>query len=249
MIDNLFTTEIGSTIWQMRHPKSDTDLFRVYVASTEEILKGTANTKSKFTQKDNTDIALHEIGKVVEQLLKGNFNFLVGVMSPLTVSVARSPLTEFYLNLQNIVKENVSKNCYHSIHGLAVHNYKKHIYSGKDDSKRRCNKILRVLQFGKTLLDTGKFKFEQFKYGTPEKIIEWMDWLNEAYKYSQLPEKPDETFYRAWLYNLRLYDLRFSNVRMYNVNDFLEIVDGKRIPASKEKIDELERYLKEEKNG
>ena len=119
MIDNLFTTEIGSTIWQMRHPKSDTDLFRVYVASTEEILKGTPNTKSKFTQEDNTDIALHEIGKVVEQLLKGNFNFLVGVMSPLTVSVIRQPLKRFYLKLEDIVKENVSKNWYHSIHGLA----------------------------------------------------------------------------------------------------------------------------------
>lgn len=85
MIDNLFTTEIGSTIWQMRHPKSDTDLFRVYVASTEEILKGTANTRSKFTQKDNTDIALHEIGKVVDQLLKGNcelpFPFRKGLLT------------------------------------------------------------------------------------------------------------------------------------------------------------------------
>ena len=215
MIENLFTTEIGSTIWQMRHPKSDTDLFRVYVASTEEILKGTANTRSKFTQENNTDLALHEIGKVVDQLLKGNFNFLVGVMSPLTVSVAEPPLTEFYPNLQNIVKENVSKNCYHSIHGLAIHNYKKYIESGKDDSERRCNKILRVLQFGKTLLDTGKFKFEPFKGGVPDDIEEWVGLLNKTYKYSQLPEKPDETFYRAWLYNLRLYELKRSNVKRY----------------------------------
>ena len=215
MIDNLFTSTVGSDIWGMRHPKSDTDLFRVYVASTEEILKGTANTRSKFIQKDNTDIALHEVGKVVEQLLKGNLNFLVGVMSPLTVSVAAPPLTKFYSDLQNIVKENISKNCYHSIRGLAVHNYKKYIESGKDDSERRCNKILRVLQFGKTLLDTGKFEFKPFRGGVPDDIEVWIGWLNEAYKYSLLPEMPDETFCRDWLYNLRLYELKCSNVKRY----------------------------------
>lgn len=218
MIENLFTTEIGSTLWQMRHPKSDTDLFRVYVASTEEILKGTANIRSKFIQENDTDLALHEVGKVVDQLLKGNFNFLVGVMSPLTVSVAKPSLTKFYLNLQDIVKENISKNCYHSIRGLVIHNYKKYIESGKDDSERRYNKILRVLQFGKTLLDTGNFEFKPFKEGVPDDIEAWVGLLNEAYRYSQLPEKPDETFYRAWLYNLRLYELKCSNVRRYKFN-------------------------------
>lgn len=215
MIENFFTTKIGSHIWQMNTEYSDTDLFRVYVASTEEILKGTANTKSKFTQRDNTDIALHEIGKVVEQLLKGNLNFLVGVMSPLTVSVAEPPLHGFYLKLRYIVKENISKNCYHSIHEFAVHNYKKYIESGKDDSERRCNKILRVLEFGKTLLDTGKFEFKPFKEGVPDDIEAWIEMLDTAYKYSLLPEKPDETFYRDWLYNIRLYELKCSNVRRY----------------------------------
>lgn len=206
MINNFFTTTVGSDIWSMRHAKSDTDLFRVYIASTEEIVKGIANTRSKFTQKDNVDIALHEIGKVVEQLLKGNLNFLVGVMSPLTVSVAEPPLTAFYLELQDIVRNNISKNCYHSIHGLAIHNYKKYIERGKDDSERRCNKILRVLEFGKTLLDTGKFEFKSFSGGVPDDIEVWVGWLNEAYRYSLLPEKPDEEVYRNWLYEVRLYE-------------------------------------------
>ena len=220
MINNFFTTTIGSDIWGMRHAKSDTDLFRVYVASTEEILKGTWNMKSKFTQKDNIDIALHELGKVVEQLLKGNFNFLVGTMSPIVVG-AHNPL--FLHELREMVRENISKNCYHSIHGLAVHNYKKYIVSGKDDSERRCNKILRVLQFGKDVLDTQphvingrivfntKFAFKPFSGGVPDDIEAWIYQLDEAYKYSQLPEKPDEEVYRDWLYKIRLYEWELGN--------------------------------------
>lgn len=203
MIDNFFTTEVGSTIWQMRHAGSDTDLFRVYVASTEEILKGTANTRSKFIQENDIDIALHELGKVTEQLLKGNLNFLVGVMSPIVVE-AHNPL--MLHELRGIVIDNISKNCYHSIHGLAVHNYKKYIESGKDNSERRCNKILRVLQFGMTLLNTGKFEFKPFSGGVDYEIEEWIEILDDAYKSSTLPEKPNESAYRAWLYKIRLYE-------------------------------------------
>lgn len=203
MIANLFTCEVGSTIWQMRHAKSDTDLFRVYVASTEEILKGTANTRSKFIQENNTDIALHELGKVTEQLLKGNLNFLVGVMSPIVVE-AHNPL--MLHELKDIVIDNISKNCYHSIHGLAVHNYKKYIESGKDNSERRCNKILRVLQFGMTLLNTGKFEFKPFSGGVDYEIEEWIEILDEAHHKSTLPDKPNESAYRDWLYKIRLYE-------------------------------------------
>jgi hypothetical protein len=67
-------------------------------------------------------------------------------------------------------------------------------------------------------LDTGKFEFKPFKGGTPDDIIVWIDLLNEAYKYSKLPEKPDETFYRAWLYSIRLYELKCSNVKRYKFN-------------------------------
>ncbi len=201
MIDNFFTTEVGSTIWQMRHPKSDTDLFRVYVASTEDILKGTANTRSKFIQENNTDIALHELGKVIEQLLKGNLNFVTGVMSPIVVE-AHNPL--MLHELRDIVRDNISKNSYHSIHGFAVHNYKKYIGSGKDNSERRCNRILRVLQFGITLLNTGKFEFKPFSGGVDYEIEEWIEILDDAYSKSTLPDKPDEEPFRQCLFDVRI---------------------------------------------
>jgi len=219
MIENLFTTTIGSHLWSMEHANSDTDLFQVYVASTEDILKGTANLKSIFIQKDNVDTHKHEVGKVIEQLLKGNLNFLVGVVSPIVNACyayeepigdgsceyeMKLPLYE----LQKIVKENIAKNCYHSIHGLAVGNYKKYIESGLDNTPQRCAKVLRTLAFGITLLYTGKFEFAP-KTGEDgaETIIRWLGGLEQAYKSSTLPEKPNEKPFREWLYNIRMVDL------------------------------------------
>ena len=204
MIDNFFTTMIGSDMWQMRRPDSDTDLFRVYVASTEDILKGTADMRSKFIQKDNTDITIHEIGKVVSMLLKGNLNFIIGVMSPIVVSVHNS---ELFYELRSIVKRNISKNCYHSIRGFTLHNYKKYIESGLDRSERRCNKVLRVLKFGQRLLQEGRFVFEPVTGGTPEIIERELEKLEVAYEKSPLPEKPNEEPFREWLFKLRLYEL------------------------------------------
>ena len=207
MIDNFFTTVFGSDIWGMRHSKSDMDLFRVYVVSTEDILKGVANTRSKFIQKDNIDIALHEIGKVIDQLLKDNMNFIIGVMSPIIVEVYNPVL--FY-ELRSIVRRNISKNCYHSIHGMAVHNYRKYVESGLDKSETRCNKILRVLRFGQRLLRENQIVFEPVAGGTPEIVEEELKILEIAYKNSKLPEKPNEEEFREWLYNLRIHELKYT---------------------------------------
>jgi len=201
MIEKLFVTEVGSSMWGMQRPDSDTDLFQVYVASTKDILRGTADVRSKFIQVDNQDIAVHEVGKVVEQLIKGNFNFLVGVMSPVVVES-----NEFHRELVDIVKNNVAKNCYHSIRGLAVHNYKKYIESEKDPSERRCNKIIRVLKFGVNLLRTREFVFKPIVGGTPEEVLRWLSELDLVYTTSRLPDRPDEGEFREWLYKVRLYD-------------------------------------------
>ena len=220
MIENLFTTVVGSHLWSMEHTNSDMDLFRVYVASTKDILKGTANLRSTFAQENNVDIHRHEVGKVINELLKGNLNFLIGVMSTKVNAcyafeeITRDELCGYavempFYDLQNIVKENISKNCYHSIHGLAVHNYKKYIESNLDNTEHRRAKILRVLSFGTTLLYTGKFEFApKTGKGGAEVITRWINGLDEAYKSSTLPEKPNEEPYREWLYDIRVMNLR-----------------------------------------
>jgi len=206
MIEDLFTTLVGSHLWHMNDEDSDRDLFRVYVASTEGILRGTVDTKSKFVQEgDDVDIAVHEVGTVVSQLLKGNVNFLIGVMSPILVSEHKC-VDSFLYDLQAIVRRTISKNCYRSIRGLGKHNYIKYIVSGKDDSERRCNKICRVLAFGHNLLLTGDFGFTPFTCGTPENVVELLGLLDDAYWFSSLPEKPEEEFFRDWLYQVRKYE-------------------------------------------
>lgn len=219
MIENLFTTTIGSHLWSMNDENSDLDLFRVYVASTRDIIKGTANLKSIFTQKDNVDIHIHEVGKVINQLIKGNVNFLIGTMSPIVNSCYTYrediesevfPYTTKTLleNLQNIIQKNLSKNCYHSIHGLAVHNYKKYIESNLDNTERRRAKIIRVLYFGIVLLQTGNFEFlPKTGKGGAKVITDLIYAIDEAYRVSTLPEKPNAEPFRDWLYDIRIRDL------------------------------------------
>lgn len=191
-------TVIGSHIWNMATPDSDLDLFRIYAEPTTAILNGTATKKSKFIQENGTDIAVHEVEKVVEQLLKGNMNFLIGVLSPLVV------LDTGYLEeLRKITLQNLSKNCFHSIYGMAKANYKKYIESGADTSEKRCNKICRFLVWGINILRHNKVSFKPFEGGTPEKVLELLEELKHAYEESQLPEKPQEEPFREWLLNLR----------------------------------------------
>ena len=195
----LFSTIIGSHVWNMNTAMSDTDIFEAYVASTEDILRGTANTKSKFIQKDGVDTAQHEIGKIVNQLLKGNLNFIIGVTSP----IIEKDSMELY-HLRNIVEKTISKNCYGSIHGMAQHNFKKYIVSGKDTSERRCNKILRGLKFGMRILDGQGIKFERAENGSEEDIVEAILMLDESFNISKLSDKPDEEPFRDWLYEARI---------------------------------------------
>lgn len=195
----IFETVVGSHIWSMATQDSDTDIFRAYAEPTTAILKGTATKKSKFIRENGKDVSVHEVEKVVEQLLKGNMNFLIGVLSPIVM------FDSGYLReLRRITLHNLSKNCFYSIYGMAKANYKKYIECGIDTSERRCNKICRVLVWGINILRYGKVEFKPFHGGTPRKILELMDELQRAYNESTLPEKPDERPFREWLLKLRL---------------------------------------------
>ena len=195
---DIFTTKIGSHIWKMNRPDSDEDIFKVYAVSTVELLKGTANIRSKFKPSDERDVAIHEVGKVVEQVIKGNFNFLIGVMSPIVILTS-----DIHTELKDIVKRNVAKNCYHSIRGMCLHNYHKFIDNSVKGNEKKCNVILRSLLFGKTLLETGEFKFKPIVNGTIKDIDVAFQDIEEAYTNSKLPEIPNETTYRDWLYKVR----------------------------------------------
>jgi predicted nucleotidyltransferase len=229
----LFVTSVGSHLWGMNTQESDLDVFKVFVVPTRDFLAGTANVKSRFERIPPLteiiegyqlrsdlpcDIASHEVGTVINQLLKGNINFICGVMSPIVLFqhsfnwdpkklYAKSPfsLQAEIEKLRSIVVETISKNCYNSIKGMADANYRKYIISGVDQSEHRCNTIARAVKFGIELLSSGNFVFSAVENTLPTDIPILISALDIAYKKSKLPEQPDEKKYRDWLYEVRIH--------------------------------------------
>jgi len=204
MNKTLWQTEIGSRMWNMQREDSDTDIFKAYIIPTTDILSGkNKGCGSHFNSTDKIDTTSHEIGKIIDMLIRGNVNFIWSVMSPIIVDDS-----EELRELRTIVENNVAKNCFHSIHGLAVHNYKRYIENDKDLSSKRINTIIRTLFFGMNLLEKGEFHFDRLilKYNKKD-VEESIHDLEEIYNITDLPEKPDEKPYRDYLLKLRLKEL------------------------------------------
>lgn len=199
----LWETIVGSHMWGMNRPGSDVDYFQVFAYPTKIFLMGYNPKQSFFYHYPDRDIHRHEIGRVIEQLLKCNVNFIFGVISNEVISTSK-----YHRELYEYVKNHPCKGIEHSIWGLASSNYKKYILSGADISEKRCNKILRVLQFGITLLKTGRYEFKPFYGGTPELIKQKINELVFAYNESKLPEEFDEEWLRYYLYRVRRDFLR-----------------------------------------
>lgn len=146
----LFVTIIGSHMWGMSHEGSDVDLFVAYVGSTNKLLTG-ISTDSSETKFPKVDITSHELGKVVFQLTKGNYNYITGLMSPCVVvtSSLHEELKEIFL----YYLEEAPGIIYESIHGMAKANYQKYVASGVDNSPARIKKIGRSLFYGINLLE------------------------------------------------------------------------------------------------
>lgn len=201
----LFTTNVGSHMWGMETPSSDVDLFICYVAPLKDILIG-KKVKSKHHQVDNRDMAIHEVGHVVRQIGDNNVNFMWGVLSPIVVSGSRA-LQELYF----LTTKNLSKKIYHSIHGLAVHNYKKYIDGNpknlsEEKLTKKCNIVYRTAMFGYYVLHNLGVKFDFATTGNTAKTVEIMiTKLDRAYEQSGLPDSPQhmEELYE-WLCDLRL---------------------------------------------
>lgn len=205
MVKNiLWETNVGSHMWGMEHEKSDIDIFQVYAENTLDILKGVAKSKSYHNQEGIMDYAVHEIGHVINHRLKGNVNFMWGIHSPITIKCPRG----FLLTLQKISNENLSKNTYHSIRGLALKNMKKYILTKETPPPIRAKNariILRTINFGIGLL-MGKIRFYPVTANvSPDEIELAIDVLERAYEESNLPETPDEEPFRDYLVWIRRY--------------------------------------------
>jgi len=200
----LFITNVGSHMWGMNRPDSDIDLFVVYQAPSTDFLIGKAHASSHRSMNENIDRVSFELGHVVSQLLKGNINYLWGVMSPKIIKD-----WDRLQSLRDLTTKNLSKQLYQSVRGLGLHNYKKYIESEKDPTAKRCTLICRSLNFGIKLLTKGMFSFASMEPCTPKDVPEYLHALDLAYVSSPLPEYPEcKRQMEAWLLDVRLHKLK-----------------------------------------
>ena len=201
MENELFATIVGSHMWKMQRPDSDLDIFTCYVGPTRDLLIG-RQFKSVSTPlpDDNLDMTEHEIGKVVNMLIKGNINFVWGLTSPEIETT-----TPYHEDLIKIFKQELSKNVYHSIDGLFRNNYKKYVSKVKKIQPKRIWMMYRTLKFGIALLETG-----ELNYKAVDTTISLKD-LNEthlelanAFENSTLKTEPKTEAYYDFLYKVRV---------------------------------------------
>jgi len=226
----LFRTIVGSHMWGQHHSESDTDMFECYVVDTRSILLGDRYDRGKKTKGDNWEKDSFEIGHIIEMLLKGNVNFLWGVMSPKKDLVATNIDPNIW-DLRQIVMDNLSRATVHSIRGFATHNLKhwlgievgravnpitgkvRHYIKemkvarlGPEDKKywKIINTCARTLDFGIILLKNGFLNFQNPRGArTPGDIILLLNELEKAYEESPLPDKPDPIPFEDFLIAIR----------------------------------------------
>lgn len=220
----LFKTNVGSHMWMMETPDSDIDIFEAKMADPRDILIGkkydVSQTRKEMVEDVEIDIASHEIGKVVQMILKNNVNFIWGVTSPIVVEDEYEILDE----LRGLTESNISKLIFYPVRGLALHNQKDYLlpYFDKDlgitkpprdPSPKRCGIIVRTLMYGVKVLmgSPASRSYPLYRSGItygPEDVPAWLERLARAFEASPLPERP--TYHKQlndWLYELRLEDI------------------------------------------
>ena len=208
----LFTTNVGSHAWSMNNKDSDIDVFTVKIASTEHFLEGTefsgVSSHTGNSGVGQTDNVIHEIRKVIDELIKGNINFLIGTMSPIVLYQK----DDYLHTLRQLVNKYCqTKACAHSIKGLATHNYKKYII-GSDTAReysetKKCNMINRTLLFGIHVMNGDGFVFTPVTCQTPQDVVDMIQHFDESVKKSSIPEETSPMPFRNFLFQLRKKEL------------------------------------------
>jgi predicted nucleotidyltransferase len=204
----LWTTNVGSHLWNMARPDSDHDYFTAYLASTRELLAGTADMSSKCAKEDpDIDRALHEAGTVVSFLLKGNVNFIWGIYSPIVIKDDFGVLKSLR-KAAPLPRANV----YHSIRGLAKHNYAHYVTAKNEHDvtpeklQKKLNTIARSIKLGIHLLEEKELEFKAVKNTGEADIPRLIEELEKAYAATSLPETftvQEEARLRDWLVGIR----------------------------------------------
>lgn len=141
----------GSDLYGFSSEDSDVDLRGIFIYNTNALLGLYRPAETIELNVDNYDIVLHEIGKAIKLGMKGNSNALEHIFSP---QIYTSP--EF-LELKELIVLN-KEGIYNSFKGLATHNYKKFIMTGRKKTIKKYLYIIRSLLAGIYVLEKGKIE-------------------------------------------------------------------------------------------
>jgi predicted nucleotidyltransferase len=205
----LFTTVVGSNAWNMQQPDSDIDYNHVYLRETKDILSGIGGKATlpqmKGIEKDGIkwEAFSQEIGHLINKLLDGNCNAIWAVTSPI---ISFDDSYGLLSDLTEIVENNLAKNVYGSVWGMAISQMKDR-EKRPNFSQKGWKTALRTLNFGIEILKGNGVNYRGiFNPIIKEDIDRAFISLDEAYKESKLPEKPDEKPFRDFLLKVRLME-------------------------------------------
>ena len=206
----LFATDFGSHMWNMQKPGSDYDIAKIYVMDSREMFLGNIpKGKNIIKMNDNQDIAFRELGAFIKLLIDNNINAIWEVMSPLVINQYKDALKE----LKIILEDNISRNIYKSLEGMARHNID-HIrkLASTDSTKyyKKLNIVARSLKFGISILSNRKFIFAKTDVKSLVEVLAIKKELTEAYQASTLPEESDPDQFHDYLIKWRLHKIKLD---------------------------------------
>lgn len=203
----LWRVIVGSHVWGMQHAESDTDYFTAYAVDTNSILRGeVAGGGAHFSEKvvpGGDDVQSHEVGKWVDMALKGNFNYVVGVFSPLVEADGFGYLKEF----RDICRRGMARNVYPSIEGMARGNLVKYRKSGIEgvEWEKKLNGCARSVMFGISWMKGEGPRFNPVRGANETMVLDLLEEFKRAKDVSPLPESPpNEEEYRRFLFKVRV---------------------------------------------
>jgi predicted nucleotidyltransferase len=219
----LYISVVGSHAWGMNRPDSDVDIFEVYQTPTKDILGfeaaplGGKERTGLTPAKVPYDWSSVEVGHHIKELVKGNVNHLVALFSPYTLDGWHKtsdikPSSYVKRTLQDMIMANPSKNIYHSLNGMVIHNMNKYFgEKAQIDMTVRAKKLAqmrRMLNWGIRILlknDYELWSCDMLAGDSVDLATTKAMWtaFQQTYEGSDLPTDRDPTAFENFLIDLR----------------------------------------------
>ncbi len=168
----ILLTEIGSRCFGDHHERSDLDLFEVHVDPLREVLFRGPSTSGRHLRSGRVDLHSYEVSHVVREIVRGNVNFLIGVLSPIILFSTKEGSL-----LRDVTSANIHKGFYRSIEGIV----KARLKAGSEKDIRMAR---RYISLGFSLVRDGVLSLSSFEGDLEE--------LRREFTSSSLKKRADE---------------------------------------------------------